>query len=114
MRYGFEMIDDLCDGLSNYMETKGFNSVNDMVGRSLNDIVKQYSLNGNIRIVSLFKKDLCVKDKLCYVSYRDGGHNAINIDEKGYPLIDEKECKGCVLCISVCLVPNCMKLKKLN
>lgn len=114
MRYGFEMIDDLCDGLSNYMEIRGFNSVNDMVGRSFNNIVNHDSLNGDIRIISSFKKDLCVKDKLSYVACRDGGHNAISIDEEGYPLIDEKECKGCGLCISAYLAPNCMELKKLN
>jgi len=114
MRYGFEMIDDLCDGLSNYMEIKGFNSVNDMVGRSLNDIINHDSLNRDIKIVSSFKKDLCVKDKLCYVACRDGGNNAISIDEEEYPLIDEKKCKGCGLCISVCPVPNCMELKKFN
>ncbi|MCV4566608.1 NAD-dependent dihydropyrimidine dehydrogenase subunit PreA, partial [Escherichia coli] len=33
MHYGYRIIEDLCDGLSNWMDSKGFRSVDDVVGR---------------------------------------------------------------------------------
>ena len=39
------------------------------------------------------------------LSCRDGGHNAINFDEKRKPLLDGSKCVGCGLCRLVC--PNC-------
>src|ERR1700748_2591606 len=38
MHYGFRIIEDLCDGLSNWMDEKGFQSIGDFRGRSLSRI----------------------------------------------------------------------------
>src|SRR3984885_9862045 len=35
MHYGFRIIDDLCDGLSNWMDEKGFAATSDFIGRSV-------------------------------------------------------------------------------
>ncbi len=38
MHYGYRIIEDLCDGLSNWMDEKGFASVADVVGKSLHRV----------------------------------------------------------------------------
>ena len=38
MHYGFRIIEDLCDGLSNWMDSKGFRTIDDVVGKSLHRI----------------------------------------------------------------------------
>jgi len=38
MHYGFRIVEDLCDGLSNWMDEKGFTRVSDVVGRSLHRV----------------------------------------------------------------------------
>src|SRR5215813_5783504 len=38
MHYGFRIVEDLCDGLSNWMDEKGFRTVNDIVGKSVQRI----------------------------------------------------------------------------
>ena len=35
MHYGFRIIEDLCDGLSNWMDAKGFKTIADFRGKSL-------------------------------------------------------------------------------
>ncbi len=35
MHYGFRIIEDLCDGLSNWMDEKGLATVSDVAGKSL-------------------------------------------------------------------------------
>src|SRR6204780_1230414 len=38
MHYGFRIIEDLCDGLSNWMDEKGFATIADVCGRSLHRV----------------------------------------------------------------------------
>src|SRR5438067_1117387 len=38
MHYGFRVIEDLCDGLSAWMDEKGFASISDVIGKSLNRV----------------------------------------------------------------------------
>ena len=35
MHYGFRIVEDLCDGLSNWMDEKGFDTIAEFRGRSL-------------------------------------------------------------------------------
>ncbi len=104
MHYGFDIIDDLTDGLSFYMEEKGFQSVSDIIGKSLDKIVEHEQLPRKGKPVAFFSnKDFCVKCRECFVACRDGGHEAIEIEpDTGYPLINEDKCLGCRLCVSVC------------
>src|SRR5439155_840108 len=34
MHYGFRIVEDMIDGLSNYLDEKGFRSVNEIIGRA--------------------------------------------------------------------------------
>lgn len=112
MRYGYEMIDDLCEGLLNYMEEKNFSSIDEMIGRSLNLLVEHDKLDRSCKVISSINKDLCLKDNACYLACRDGGYQAISINAGDVPSIDEEKCRGCGVCLSVCPMPGCMKLKK--
>jgi dihydropyrimidine dehydrogenase (NAD+) subunit PreA len=35
MHYGYRIVEDMIDGLNNYLDEKGFASVNDIVGKSV-------------------------------------------------------------------------------
>ncbi len=111
MRYGFEMIDDLTAGLSNYMEAKGFASLSDMVGGCLGTFAEHETLDRKVKMVSSIDRSSCVRDNACYIACRDGGYNAISLGEEG-PVIDESKCRGCGVCLSVCPVGGCMALKR--
>ncbi len=111
MRYGFEIVDDLKTGLANYMQEKGFVSLNEMVGKCLSTFDEHENLDRKIKQVSSINPDTCIGCNSCYIACRDGGYNAITTGEVR-PTIDETKCRGCGVCQSVCPVDNCMLLKR--
>jgi len=112
MREGYRIIEDLIDGLSNWMDEKKIKSIDDMVGKSLRYFTAVESLNRNYRMISTVNKENCVKCGLCYIVCQDAGHQAITLDENKFPVVDKDKCGGCGLCSLVCPVWDCIALKK--
>src|SRR6201982_1382244 len=65
MHYGYRIIEDLCDGLSKWMDEKGFRSVSDVTGRSLPRISDFKDLDLSYRAVARIRPDKCIKCNLC-------------------------------------------------
>ena len=103
MHYGYDIIEDLCDGLAFYLEEKGFDKPADLIGRSLRRIVGHPDLRRDKPMIASLIEDKCVKCDLCYIACRDGGHQAIKLEEATrLPQIDPDRCPGCCLCVTVC------------
>lgn len=113
MRYGFRIIDDLCSGLNNWMDEKGFEKISDFVGLSIPKITEWEKLDLNYHIVANIDQSKCVHCGLCYIACEDTSHQAINLAE-GHPYntytINEPECVGCNLCKLVCPVDQCITM----
>ncbi|MGD0625072.1 MAG: NAD-dependent dihydropyrimidine dehydrogenase subunit PreA [Thermodesulfobacteriota bacterium] len=110
MARGYGIIEDLLDGLGNYMEDKGFDSIAEMVGLSLEKLIGQTELSREVRLACNIKEETCVKCDLCYVSCRDAGYQAIKLKEDRMPQVDREKCTGCSLCQQVCPVWDCVTL----
>jgi len=103
MQYGYRIIDDLISGLSYYMEEKGFNSLGELVGLALKNIVSAENLDRDYIVYPKFLKKSCVGCGRCYISCFDGGHQALQWDfENREPLLIKDKCVGCHLCLNVC------------
>ena len=111
MRNGFRIIDDLKDGVEVYLEEKEISNISRVVGKALPNIVTQGELSREYRVVSSINRDTCIKDDLCYISCRDGGHMAIELGDDRIPIVDEEKCVGCGLCLAICPVWDCVTLK---
>jgi dihydropyrimidine dehydrogenase (NAD+) subunit PreA len=113
MRYGFRIIRDLCDGLNNWMDEKGYKTIDDFVGLSVPKITRWEELDINFHIVADINQDKCVHCGLCYIACEDTSHQAINI-ERGNPYnkytIKTDDCVGCNLCQIVCPVNDCISM----
>jgi len=103
MHYGFDIIDDLRDGLAFYLQDKGFARPADIIGLALPNIVGHGELPREPRVISSVIEDRCVRCDLCYIACRDGGHQAIQLKKPDrLPTIDPEKCPGCRLCVTVC------------
>lgn len=105
MQYGYRIIDDLIEGLSLFMAENGFNSVLELVGKALPQMVPAELLDRETLVFPVFDHEKCIGCGRCYISCFDAGHQAISWGtEKRQPLLLGKKCVGCHLCIHVC--PN--------
>jgi dihydropyrimidine dehydrogenase (NAD+) subunit PreA len=83
MHYGFRIVEDMIDGLSNWMDEKGFRTLDDFRGLSVPKVTEWKHLDLNYKIVARINRDLCIGCDLCYVACWDGAHQCIHID--GHP-----------------------------
>ncbi|WP_333678116.1 NAD-dependent dihydropyrimidine dehydrogenase subunit PreA [Muricomes intestini] len=102
MEYGYRIIDDLLDGLSNYMGELGIGSVKELVGRALPNLLPAEKLNRSSICYPKFNRNLCVGCGRCYLSCYDAGHQALSMGKDRKPVMDAKKCVGCHLCRIVC------------
>jgi dihydropyrimidine dehydrogenase (NAD+) subunit PreA len=118
MHYGFRIVEDLCDGLSNWMDSKGFASIADIRGKSLARISDFKDLDLSYRAVARIDEALCIKCNLCYVACNDTAHQCIDhvaIDAlRPQPRVREKDCVGCRLCYNVCPVEGCISMVEID
>ena len=113
MHYGYDIIDDLQDGLAFYLEEKGFERPADVVGKALERIVGHGELRRDVKMVSSLIEERCVKCDLCYIACRDGGHQAIKLEGSDrLPKIDIEKCPACRLCVTVCPADALTLIKK--
>ncbi|HXS95701.1 MAG TPA: NAD-dependent dihydropyrimidine dehydrogenase subunit PreA [Candidatus Limnocylindrales bacterium] len=83
MHYGFRIVEDMIDGLSNWMDEKGFRTLDDFRGLSVPKVTEWKHLDLNYKIVARINRDLCIGCDLCYVACWDGAHQCIHIE--GHP-----------------------------
>jgi dihydropyrimidine dehydrogenase (NAD+) subunit PreA len=118
MHYGFRIIEDLCDGLSNWMDEKGFKTINDVVGQSLHRISDFKDFDLAFRAVARIDTAKCIKCDICYVACNDTAHQCIDLIANGdgsraQPKVREEDCVGCRLCYNVCPVEKCIEMVEL-
>lgn len=108
MQYGYRIVKDMISGLSYYMEERGVDKLEDLVGAALKNIVPADDLDRDFMIIPKIDEEKCVECGRCYVSCFDAGHQAIDWDkEERTPTINDK-CIGCHLCLNVCPVLGCI------
>jgi dihydropyrimidine dehydrogenase (NAD+) subunit PreA len=103
MLNGYGIIDDLNQGLSSYLERKGFETYADAVGRSLPLIGDFASLDPQVGAYAVVDPEVCNTCGNCVPACADGGFQAITMDGET-ARIDPGLCDGCGLCASVCRV----------
>ena len=102
MEYGYRIIDDLLLGLKIFMKEKKYTNVSDFVGMSKSKVIKNDELEKDTIEFPKVNHEKCIGCGRCYISCRDGGHEAIKFNEKRQPTIDGAKCVGCQLCKLVC------------
>ena len=103
MQYGYRIIEDLINGMKLYLSSQGYKNISEMVGRALPNVVPTDNLDRESICYPRIDNKKCVGCGRCYLSCYDGGHQAIEINEKTRkPVLIVKKCVGCQLCATVC------------
>ena len=115
MTYGFKIVQEMIDGLSNYLDDKGLASVDALRGRAVPSIVDWQFLDLNHVDKAVIHQELCIQCGRCHVACEDTSHQAITAAKNGrrHFEVKEEDCVGCNLCVSVCPVPGCITLRTL-
>lgn len=114
MQYGYRIIDDMISGLKAYMKRKNISRLSELVGKALNTVVEPESLDRTTVTYPLFDGSKCIGCGRCFISCRDGGHQAIAIGKDGLPHMNGAKCVGCHLCSLVCPVNAVGKSKRIK
>lgn len=103
MEFGYRVIEDMVAGLRAYMSLKGISSISQLIGCATQTIVPHDQVERDTILLPIFNQEYCVGCGRCYVSCRDGGHQAISFDsEERVPHLMGSKCVGCHLCHLVC------------
>lgn len=128
MHHGFRIVDDMIDGLNEYLDAKAMRGVGDLCGRAVNKITNWENLDLNFKRVARINHDTCIGCNLCYIACEDGAHQCIDLlspDSLGLdlgpgrvvgkhvPKVREDDCVGCNLCSLVCPVDRCIEMVEL-
>jgi dihydropyrimidine dehydrogenase (NAD+) subunit PreA len=115
MHHGFRIIEDLTEGLANWMDEKGFPDIEAFRGRSLKGLSSFSDLNLLYSTVARIDEASCIRCNLCYIACEDGAHQSIDLvpaPEGVRPRIREDDCVGCALCFLVCPVEGCITMAR--
>ncbi len=140
MRYGYDIVEELVEGLTLYLEDKGLASPAALVGKGLPNLVGHEALSRDYKVVASIDEDLCIGCGACIIACRDGGHQAIEFrgvasgevggaapepapgagdgssptgsDDERIPVVDDEKCIGCGLCRAVCPIDGCLTMKE--
>lgn len=65
----------------------------------------------------MINQDSCIQCGRCHVACEDTSHQAITFSKEGGVRrfeVDDTECVGCNLCVSICPVPECITMRSLQ
>jgi dihydropyrimidine dehydrogenase (NAD+) subunit PreA len=140
MHYGYRIVEDMIEGLSEYLDSHGMKSVTELVGRAVPAYKEWGELDLAYKLVAKIDPKSCIGCQLCVTACNDGAHQCIftGRDDRArpphahtagealapkpflvgaiagdrLPWVDEPECVGCNLCQLVCPVPGCITMEE--
>jgi dihydropyrimidine dehydrogenase (NAD+) subunit PreA len=74
MHWGFRIVEDMIEGMSNWMDERGFTSPHDFIGKSLPRISHFGDFDLGFQSVARIDHDKCINCNLCYIACNDAAH----------------------------------------
>jgi dihydropyrimidine dehydrogenase (NAD+) subunit PreA len=105
IHYGYRIIDDLIEGLSDCMAQKGITRFSDLVGKALPNLKETDQFELDRQGIAQYNLDICIGCGNCYTVCSDAAGQAIEWDyENRRPQLIEDKCLSCMICSFVCPV----------
>ena len=114
MHYGYRIVEDMIEGLSDFMAEKGVARVSDLVGKALPNLNETEAFDLDRQGIASYHMDLCIGCGQCYIVCRDAAGQAIEWNaETRRPNLIEDKCLSCMLCKFVCPVTDLISYKEM-
>ena len=78
MHYGYRIVEDMIEGLENYMRENGWRTLDDFKGKALTQVADWSNLDLNYKLIARIDPDTCIRCNLCHVACEDGAHQCIS------------------------------------
>jgi len=115
LRYGYRIVEDMIEGLSDYMLERNIKSLDEIIGKAAQKLTDPSNFKTRYQVVSVIDETQCIGCGQCYISCHDGANQAIKFDSfKRKASVDEERCVGCLLCKHVCPVWDCISYKEVD
>ncbi|MBM7648619.1 dihydropyrimidine dehydrogenase (NAD+) subunit PreA [Bacillus ectoiniformans] len=114
MHHGFSIVEDMIDGLNNYLDSRQIATVEGIIGKSVSNYSDWGNLDLNYKVVARINNDTCINCNKCHIACEDTSHQCIDMltSENGnaYLEVREEDCVGCNLCSIVCPVDGAIDM----
>jgi dihydropyrimidine dehydrogenase (NAD+) subunit PreA len=114
IHYGYRIVEDMIEGLSDYMASRGIARVAELVGASLPHLQSTDHFELNRQGVATYDLAKCVGCGQCYIVCHDAGGQALAWDAtERRPVLDENKCLSCMVCSFTCPVPDLIGFREM-
>lgn len=114
IHYGYRIVEDMIEGLSDYMAQRQIRRVSDLVGKAAANVHETSDFDVRRQGVTRYDLDRCVGCGQCYIVCRDAGGSALKWDKKKRrPVLTEDKCLSCMVCSFVCPVHELITFKEM-
>ena len=114
MHYGYRIVEDMIEGLSDFMQQRQISGVSELVGKALPNLKTTDHFNLERQGITQYDLDKCIGCGQCYIVCTDAAGQALEWDEnQRRPQLIENKCLSCMLCSFVCPVPDLISFKEM-
>ncbi len=114
MHYGYGIVEDMIEGLSDCMAERGIKRVSDLVGKAVPNLYETNQFDFARQGITQYDTDLCIGCGQCYTVCNDAAGQALEWDSADrLPRLNEDKCLSCMLCQFVCPVPGLITYKEM-
>ncbi len=115
LRYGYRIVEDMIEGLTDFMIANHIESLDKIIGKAARKIIDPSDFNTRFQVVSVIYQDKCIGCGQCYISCHDAANQAIIFNSENRKAnVDEERCIGCLLCKHVCPIWDCVSYKQVD
>ena len=114
IHYGYRIVEDMIEGLSDFMREKGIDKVENLVGKALGNLKTTDNFQLERQGMAQYDLDRCVGCGQCYIVCKDAAGQALDWDaENRLPKLIEEKCLSCMICSFVCPVDDLITFKEM-
>ncbi len=114
IHYGYRIVEDMIEGLSDFMISKEIDKVEDLVGMALKNLATTDQFDHQRQGITQYDLDRCIGCGQCYTVCMDAAGQALEWDSaKRRPNLIEDKCLSCMVCSFVCPVQGLISYKEM-